>query len=336
MASGEETIEQDSLDEKVPFQVHSDIPSMPDLVWTGNGDIELQKVFKDEGVESAVPRDQIIYVNAEDVVASDPAEQYIVIEHGCDKLMEGDIPVELPPSLQYAIASGDLNVVSKDAPEMRVSLPARQVVLDPPRHFVHPADQIRSISSKALPSSIATTSYKSTPRSSSSSSSDSLPAKSQRTFLRKVAPKPKKHRALKRKHPGNPPGASYCESEPEGEHSKDVQCTLCKTYTFDLKSHLKLHCDVCNVFMRDPELLKTHKLNHTKSSGHCSCGICGEKFASSDLLRGHLQINGYHRYPLPVKPLKSVSSKTVFKPAGKQGPTTQARKGLTDIDIDTW
>ena len=82
VTSGEETIEHDSLDEKIPFQVHSDIPSMPDLVWTGNGDIELQKVFKDEGVENEVPRDQIIYVNAEDVVASDPAEQYIVIEHG--------------------------------------------------------------------------------------------------------------------------------------------------------------------------------------------------------------------------------------------------------------
>lgn len=221
------------------------------------------------------------------------------------------IPLTSPSPVQYAIAPRESEFVSTEAPEIRALMPGRQIITD---HL-----STRRVCSAEKTSSMATSSssISSTVTSlSTPSSCASNATKFQRTVLRKVALKPKKIRVLKRKAPDDPQGPPNHELTLDGDQSKDFQCTLCKAYTYDLKNHLKLHCDVCNVFMKDPELLKTHKLNHTKSVGHCSCGICGEIFASSELLRGHLQINGYHRssFSLPVGSTKTVQTdKTVVK-----------------------
>jgi len=87
-------------------------------------------------------------------------------------------------------------------------------------------------------------------------------------------------------------------------NNEDVQCTLCKTYTFDLAAHLKLHCDICNAYLRNPEILRLHKMSHTTAKSQCSCGICGLKFESSEMLRCHLQANKYHRKRSPSYPKK--------------------------------
>ena len=126
--------------------------------------------------------------------------------------------------------------------------------------------------------------------------------------------RPMENAARKRARPlrKKPAPSAIVAVEPaEVEQTQDVQCTLCKAYTFDLKSHLKLHCSVCNVAFKDFESLNEHKRVHVTASSHCSCGICGMKFASSEQLRGHLQINGYHRNLIPTTPGSKKTSVTV-------------------------
>lgn len=263
------------VEEEEEEEESSSSPS--ELIWAGGSDGESRVISDDEDVDNAHHHDQIIYVNSEDVVSSEPAEQYIVLESNPGDLVDGEIQL-LSPSVQYAIAAHEADADdhhhhhrTRDEPETYSS----------PRQFFHTphSPRLEEADAEAEEFDRVSPSYEPRPAASATRTRKKLKAENPRNQ--------RKH--AKRK-------ADELADIPEGEQTHDVQCTLCKAYTFDLKSHLKLHCDVCNVFMKDPEMLKTHRLKHDEAAvGHCSCGICGEKFDSSELLRGHLQINGYHR-----------------------------------------
>jgi len=267
--------------------------SPSELIWAGGSDGESRVISDDEDVvDNAHHHDQIIYVNSEDVVSSEPAEQFIVLESDPADLVDGEIQL-ISPSVQYTIAAHEADADdqhhhrSRLEPETHAS--TRQFFQSP--HSPRLEEAEAEAEAEAEEFDRVSSSYKSRPASSATRMRKKVKAENTKN--------PRKN--VKRK-------ADELADIPEGEQTHDVQCTLCKAYTFDLKSHLKLHCDVCNVFMKDPELLKAHRLKHDKAAvGHCSCGICGEKFDSSELLRGHLQINGYHRNLNNPPPLVKVA-----------------------------
>jgi len=246
----------------------------PDVIWDQRGGGSFRVLTDDEGVESGEnSSNQIIYVSSDDVVTTEPTEQFIVLDPNSSKVIDDESELASASPVQYAVFLRDQDSALAEEPS------SPQLCFVPPPPASSQFEEEEEAEEKRREPVMT-------------------PAQKRKKPKQLDGAARKRVRPLKKK----PPPSSILPVQPSSpEQTRDVQCTLCKAYTFDLKSHLKLHCNVCNVAFKDLDSLNEHKKIHVvTASSHCSCGICGMKFASSEQLRGHLQINKYHRNLMPT------------------------------------